>query len=214
MPYSLPQRKSPRATWHDYNGANYFITICTKNHELYFGDVVDGRMELSEIGQWAWQCAGKIETINDNAFVPEFVVMPNHVHLIVIMDNTPKWPDDGFDQRLPQCDSLTTLTGNKIPDDEAVGLPYHDSRIGKDLEINEEMQHRANRCGRLSHMIGQFKSAVTKYANEKEIPFAWQSRFHDHIIRNHIEMNHIADYIENNPARWESDKFYKNKQIK
>ena len=42
------QPKSPHATWHDYNGANYFITICTKNHDLYFGDMVDGRMELSD----------------------------------------------------------------------------------------------------------------------------------------------------------------------
>ena len=201
MPYNLPQRKSPRATWHDYNGANYFITICTKNHDLYFGDVVDGRMELSEIGEWAWQCAEKIETINDNVFVPEFVVMPNHLHLIVIMDNT--------DGRLPRCDSPTAPIGNDVSDGRAVGLPYHDSRIDKDFEINEEMHSRANRCGRLSHMIGQFKSAVTKHANEKEIPFAWQPRFHDHIIRNGIEMNRIADYIQNNPMKWELDRFYK-----
>ena len=202
MPYNLPQRKSPRAIWHDYNGANYFITICTKNHDLYFGDVVDGRMELSEIGQWTWQCAEKIETINDNVFVPEFVVMPNHVHLIVIMDNIDN-------QRLPQRDSPTTPTGNNGPDGRSVGLPYYDSRIDDVLEINEEMQSRANRCGRLSHMIGQFKSVVTKYANEHEIPFMWQPRFHDHIIRDSVEMNHIAQYIQNNPMRWELDRFYK-----
>ena len=202
MPYNLPQRKSPRATWHDYNGANYFITICTKNHDLYFGDVVDGRMEFSEIGEWAYQCVEKIETINDNVFVPEFVVMPNHVHLIVIMDNTD-------DQRLPRCDSPTTLVDNGNPEDWVVGLPYHDSRIDNDSEINEEMQRRANCCGRLSHIIGQFKSVVTKYANQCEIPFMWQPRFHDHIIRNGVEMNRIADYIQNNPMKWELDRFYK-----
>jgi REP element-mobilizing transposase RayT len=201
MPYNLPQRKSPRATWHDYNGANYFITICTKNHDLYFGDVVDGRMELSEIGEWTYQCAEKIETINDNVFVPEFVVMPNHVHLIVIMDND--------DLRLPRCDSPTTPDDDGNPEDWVVGLPYHDSRIDIVSEINEEMQSRANRCGRLSHIIGQFKSAITKHAHEKEIPFAWQPRFHDHIIRNGTEMNRIADYIQNNPMKWELDRFYK-----
>ena len=206
MPYNLPQRKSPRATWHDYNGANYFITICTKNHELYFGDVVDGRMELSEIGRWAWQCAEKIETINDNVFIPEFVVMPNHVHLIVIMDNALEWPDD---QRLPRCDSPTILDDNGNPEDWVVGLPYHDSRIDDDFEINEEMQRRAYCCGRLSRIMGQFKSAVTKYANVHDIPFMWQPRFHDHIIRNGVEMNRIADYIQNNPMKWELDRFYK-----
>ena len=113
MPYNVPQRKSPRATWHDYNGAEYFITICTKYHELYLGDVVDGRMDLSEIGRWAWQCAKKIEKINDNVSVPEFVVMPNHVHLIVIMDNKdnqrlPRYYDQlpRYYDRLPQCDRL------------------------------------------------------------------------------------------------------------
>ena len=122
MPYNLPQRKSPRATWHDYNGAEYFITICTKYHELYFGDVVDGRMELSEIGQWAWQCAEKIETTNDNVFVPEFVVMPNHVHLIVIMGNTD-------DLRLPQCDRLTRYYDR---------LPQCDSPTNTDDDGNHE----------------------------------------------------------------------------
>ena len=102
MPYNLPQRKSPRATWHDYNGANYFITICTKHHDLYFGDVVDGRMELLEIGEFALRCIEKIPEINDNVVVPEFVVMPNHVHMIVIIDNPIERPDDEW---LPQCDS-------------------------------------------------------------------------------------------------------------
>ena len=179
---------------------------------MYFGDVVDGRMELSEIGEWAWQCAEKIETINDNVFVPEFVVMPNHVHFIVNMGNMPELPDDGRlpqCERLPQCDSPTTLDDNVNPEDWVVGLPYHDSRIGNNHEINEEMQRRAMRCGRLSHIIGQYKGAVTKYANEHDVTFAWQSRYHDHIIRNQSEMNRIADYIQNNPMKWELDRFYK-----
>ena len=104
MPYNLPQRKSPRATWHDYNCGRYFVTFCTKNHDLYFGDVVDGRMELSEIGEYALQSIGKISEINDNVAVPEFVVMPNHVHMIVIVDNPIEWPDDEW---LPQCGSPT-----------------------------------------------------------------------------------------------------------
>ena len=88
MPYNLPQRKSPRATWHDYNGANYFITICTKHHELYFGDVVDGRMELSEIGEWAMKQIEQTAIIRQNDVeIPLFVVMPNHIHLIVVYNN-------------------------------------------------------------------------------------------------------------------------------
>jgi hypothetical protein len=61
--------------------------------------------------------------------------------------------------------------------------------------------------GWLSIAIGGFKSAVTKFANENGIEFAWQTRFHDRIIRNQEEMNRIADYIENIPARWDMDCF-------
>ena len=219
MPYNLPQRKSPRATWHDYNGGRYFVTFCTKNHELYFGDVVDGRMELSEIREYALQCIEKIPEINDNVAVPEYVVMPNHVHMIVIIDNPIEWPDDEqlsqFDQRLPQWDSPTAQNGNMMHESGTVGLSYHGSRWDESTiddfqqDINEEMQRRSNCCGRLSRIIGQYKSAVTKYANEHDISFAWQPRFHDHIIRNWTEMNHIAQYIQHNPEKWELDRFYK-----
>ena len=217
MPYNLPQRKSPRAAWHDYNGGRYFVTFCTKNHELYFGDVVDGRMELSEIGEYSLQCIGKIPEINDNVAVPEFVVMPNHVHMVVIIDNPIEWPDD---ERLPQWDSPTAQNGNMMHDSGSVGLSYQGSRNqdnrweesiidDSQLDKNEEMQRRSICCGRLSRIIGQYKSAVTKYANEHGIPFAWQSRYHDHIIRNWTEMNHIAQYIQHNPMKWELDRFYK-----
>ena len=219
MPYNLPQRKSPRATWHNYNGGRYFVTFCTKNHELYFGDVVDGRMELSEIGKYALKCIEKIPEINDNVAVPEFVVMPNHVHMIVIIDNPIEWPDDErlsqFDQRLPQWDSPRAQNGNMMLASGTVGLSYHGSRWDESTiddfqqDINEEMQRRSNCSGRLSRIIGQYKSAVTKYANEHDISFAWQPRFHDHIIRNWTEMNHIAQYIQHNPEKWELDRFYK-----
>jgi REP element-mobilizing transposase RayT len=212
MPYNLPQRKSPRATWHDYNGGRYFVTFCTKNHDLYFGDIVDGKMELSEIGEFALRCVERIAEINDNVAVPEFVVMPNHIHMIVIVDNPIEWPDD---ERLPQCDSPTVQNENMMHDSGAVGLSYQGSRWEEpiiddsQLDKNEEMQRRSYCCGRLSRIIGQYKSAVTKNANEHVISFAWQPRYHDHIIRNITEMNHIADYIQNNPMKWELDRFYK-----
>ncbi|MEX0968356.1 MAG: hypothetical protein WD077_14060 [Bacteroidia bacterium] len=60
----------------------------------------------------------------------------------------------------------------------------------------------------VSSIIGSYKSAVTKHANRLKLPNAWQSRFHDHIIRNDEEYQHISDYIVTNPAYWQDDKFY------
>ena len=75
-----------------------------------------------KLGEGYGNVPKRLKRLTINVFVPGFVVMSNHVHLIVIMDNT----DDG---PLPQCDSPTAPMGNDNPDDGSVGLPYHDSRI-------------------------------------------------------------------------------------
>ncbi len=188
MPYNLPQRKSPRARWHDYTGADYFVTFCTKNRELYFGDVVDGQMELSEIGQWAVTQIEQTEIIRQNDVeIPMFVVMPNHVHLIVVYNQVVACRDA----------SHAPAKMDLIDNTDARGVS---------LQFGPQ-------SGNLPSVVRGIKSAVTKYAIEHDIPFAWQSRYHDHIIRNQLEMNRIADYIENNPLRWELDRFYKKKNL-
>ena len=84
--------------------------------------------------------------------------------------------------------------------------PTH-SRWKNDV-VDEKMQSISRQRGRLSVVIGGFKRAITRYANQHGIEFAWQDRFHDHIIRNQDEMNRIATYIRNNPMVWEEDLFY------
>jgi hypothetical protein len=73
--------------------------------------------------------------------------------------------------------------------------------------INEKMRQTDSYKGWLSVAVGGIKSAVTKFARERSIEFGWQTRFNDRIIRNQDEMNRIADYIENNVARWSTDCF-------
>ena len=178
--YRIP---SARATWHDYNGGAYFVTVCTRDMEHYFGEIVSGEMNMTAIGEYVQQCIKNIPQHNTYANVPAFVVMPNHVHLIVIIDDE-------------NADSICR------------DVPWRVSTYGK----NETMQTIANQQGRLSTMIGGFKQSVTRYANANSISFAWQTRFHDRIIRDHDEMNRIAEYIENNVARWESDEFHNSNQ--
>lgn len=197
----LHDRKSPRAQWHDYNGAEYFVTICTKNRLHYFGEVVDGTMQLTDVGKYASQCIMKISEIHPDAEMPLFVIMPNHIHMVIILDGGAGMSSP---VGLPHCDSPTD--DNPTNDSPTNDNPTNDNPTsnGKD----PEMQRRANRCGRLSHIIGQFKSAVTRFARENQIPFSWQPRYHDRIVRNRGEMNRIALYIEQNPMKWETDCFY------
>jgi hypothetical protein len=62
----------------------------------------------------------------------------------------------------------------------------------------------------VSSIIGGYKSAVTKHAHRLGYDFDWQSRFYDHIIRDEKSYDRISNYIINNPAKWDNDKFYKN----
>ena len=74
-----------RASWHDYNGGEYFITICTKDRKHYFGEIVDGEMQLSAVGKYTDECVQKISEHNPYAQIPQYVIMPDHIHLIVII---------------------------------------------------------------------------------------------------------------------------------
>ena len=59
----------------------------------------------------------------------------------------------------------------------------------------------------ISSIIGSYKSAVTKHANRLGFKNGWQTRFHDHLIRNDAAYQRISDYIVNNPSNWKEDKF-------
>ena len=229
MPYNLPQRKSPRARWHDYTGADYFVTFCTKNRELYFGDVVDGQMALSEIGQWAVTQIEQTAIIRQNDVeIPMYVVMPNHIHLIVVFNRVVLCRDAS---NASELNVSATMNSVETCRDASNASAYRDAsnasadnmpdNISADARGETDARGAADarraslqfgpQSGNLPSVVRGIKSAVTKYAIEHDIPFAWQSRYHDHIVRNQLEMNRIADYIENNPMRWELDRFYKKK---
>ena len=73
------------------------------------------------------------------------------------------------------------------------------------LIIDNDRKHDAKTLGVI---INQYKRFVTINARLKNINFAWQARFHDHIVRNNDSFQNIQDYIQENPLRWMDDKFY------
>lgn len=80
-------RKSMRAEWWDYgwNGA-YFVTICTKEMQHFFGEIKDGKMILSNVGVIVDVLWHQIPNHQPYVELAEFVVMPNHIHGILILD--------------------------------------------------------------------------------------------------------------------------------
>lgn len=90
----MPNRKSIRLK--DYNYAQngyYFITICTKNREHLFGKIKQGKLQKTKLAEVADEYWSSIPKFHPNAFLDEFVLMPNHLHGIIIIENNFKQKD-------------------------------------------------------------------------------------------------------------------------
>jgi len=63
----------------------YCVTICAKNGHFLFGEVQNGAMVLSENGEHARHYIERIETIYPSVLLDDYVVMPNHVHILLTL---------------------------------------------------------------------------------------------------------------------------------
>jgi len=81
-------RRSLRLKGYDYSQAGaYFITICTKNRECLLGEIKNGEIILNEYGEIARKEWIKSQIIRKEMKLDEFIIMPNHIHGIVIIDH-------------------------------------------------------------------------------------------------------------------------------
>ncbi len=87
--------ESTRLKGWDYAAAGwYFVTLCTQGRECFFGDVKDAEMHLSAIGEIVAEEWQKTETIRPNVGLDEWIVMPNHVHGVVVIKQTTPSPEE------------------------------------------------------------------------------------------------------------------------
>lgn len=206
----------PSARWREWNYGDegaYFITICTKQREHYFGEIENGQMQLSEIGKTAQN-----EWLNSMDIRPDmnldmecFVVMPNHIHGIVVIGKNEynSVRDDG-----DYCKDA--MHGVSMENNDTISNAMHGVSTDNETETNiielfqkietiPSANHFGPQSKNLASIMRGFKSAVTTTARELNISFGWQTRFHDHVIRDDDEFRRIAFYIEQNPMNWEKD---------
>ena len=225
---------SARANWHDYNGGIYFVTICTKNREHYFGEIThccrdvacrcscrdvarnvstEPQMQLSPIGQYAYDQFINVKTHYPYAEIPLFVIMPDHIHAIVTIDGENDCGDGVHvkcgDVAHVKCGDVAHVKcgdGVHVKCGDVAHVKCRDGvhTVSTDI-VNHQMQTIAKCKGLLSVVVGGLKRAITHYANENNIPFAWQTRFHDRIVRNQNELDRISIYIEKNVVNWRND---------
>ncbi|MEJ5315578.1 MAG: hypothetical protein WHS63_01080 [Tenuifilum sp.] len=208
--YRIP---SARAAWWHYGWAGaYFITICTKNREHIFGEIHNGTMHLSPMGVLADVLWHEIPHHFANLELGAFVVMPNHIHGIIILNNNNNNDIDiDNDNNDNDNDNVETRHALSLQSQQPQRSQQPQSTQSTQQWEQTIAQKRFQNQGKntISSIVGAYKSAVTKHANRLGLPNGWQPRFHDHIIRNDAEYERISYYIISNPLNWENDKFYK-----
>ncbi|MEH0157482.1 transposase [Limibacter armeniacum] len=201
MPYD-PQkhhRRSIRLKGYDYSQAGlYFITTCVQNRKYLFGKINNGEMILNDAGKMIETEWLDLKNRFPNIELHEFVVMPNHFHSILEIQNTPV--------RAP-------LVG-------ALGADAQDVDIRNNGDNETQHSHMKGQQGlsqqkTVGDMMDAFKSITTvEYIRGvKQMgwqPFdgkLWQRNYYEHIIRNEAACQRIVAYIINNPVNWDKDKF-------
>ncbi|MFC1564128.1 transposase [candidate division KSB1 bacterium] len=139
--------------------------------------------EISEIPQKYWL---EIPHHYQNVVLDEFIIMPNHVHGIIVI-----------------TDSGTDYVG------AIHELPLH-HELSLQQDHHEFMKQR--RQMKLPKIIGRFKMITSKHINRiRQTPGipVWQRNYYERIIRNEEELHEIREYIVNNPVNWENDDNYR-----
>ena len=172
--------------WNYSKPGPYFITICCKNRERWFGRIADRKMILSGPGEIAQKMIDKILEYFDQVQLNQFIVMPDHVHVILIIDDCLRAETGRNHQRPVQDKNNTAVLKNAI-------------RGGITGENNPMLEK--NSIGRI---IRWYKGRVSYEIRNKypDVYFQWQSRYYDRIIRDENELYKIKNYIINNPLAW------------
>jgi REP element-mobilizing transposase RayT len=178
-------RKSLRLRDYDYSlPGGYFVTICVQHRENVFGEIINEEMRLNEIGRIVQQCWQEIPNHFGNVELDAFVIMPNHIHGIIIIN---------------ERDLIHQIPNNK---------PNHPDVMNPDVmnHVPTEWQLMKNPRLTLGKIVRYFKARSSKFIHDAGYDkFKWQSRFYEHIIRDDKALSNIRDYIGGNVIKWASD---------
>jgi putative transposase len=185
-------RRSIRLRGYDYaqSGA-YFVTICTQDRACLFGAVVDGAMRLNEAGRIIQEVWEGLPRFYPGIAIDAFVVMPNHIHGIIILVGAGPCA-------CPAGPCACPAGPCACPGPTETGQP----------------QGVAPTTLSLPDVVHRFKTMTTKrYIDGVKTrgwhPFPgrlWQRNYYEHIIRNEESLTRIRQYIVENPLRWHLDR--------
>ena len=175
--------------WDYTSNGYYFVTVCTRDRAPFFGEVLDGSAKLTRAGEIVAEEWQGIAIRRRDVSLDQWIVMPNHLHGILVIARDPGVETP---QRIEASDRLAE-------DSQSTQRGRNDG-MQRGVSTASRLQ-----AGSLGAIVGQFKSRSTKRLWRSGFPdFGWQPRFYDHIIRDDGSLDHIRQYIIDNPANWDS----------
>jgi len=190
----IHHRRSIRLKGYDYTqpGA-YFVTIVTHKRDEIFGEITNGRMKYSTLGEIVYQEWFRSAKIRKEIrlFEDEIVIMPNHIHGIV---------------RIMETAGADGVRPNN-------GIRPESKKAPTQQDAHREQDTRRASLQRVPRSLGSFvagfKAWVTSRAeHELHMTGIWQRNYHEHIIRNETDFNNIWNYIDTNPLHWQDDQLH------
>lgn len=170
-------------------------------------------MFLSPIGEIVKQEWIKTPALRPdmNLELDAFCVMPNHFHVIIIIGSNDYNNRTGAMHRIP-LNKTDDISKNNDPNRRDAMHRVSTTHDDEKRRLLTPTPPTGNKFGaqskNLASIMRGFKSAVTIAARLIDKNFKWQTRFHDHIIRNNLEFQRIRKYIIENPQNWQKDKFF------
>ncbi|MDY7031404.1 MAG: transposase [Thermodesulfobacteriota bacterium] len=191
----IHHRRSIRLKGRDYSAPGYyFITIVTHDRICSLGEIVDDRVLLNDqrkIVENEWL---KTPHIRPNTALDEYVIMPNHIHGIIVIK------EDGHGNELQNGDTKqcrgTLLRAPASQLNRTTQSPPKHEKFGKPT------------CNSIPTIVRSFKATVTRQINailDMQGTPVWQRNYYEHVIRDEEELNGIREYILYNPMTWERD---------
>ncbi len=170
-------------------GGHYFITIVTANRENHFGHINNGNMIMNDIGHIVYDDFFKSFEIRQELYLGEFVLMPNHIHAIINLDNT-------------YCTEPIVETHiYSVETHGRASLPY---LIRQPKSISSFVAgFKSATINHIDDWIDSNKIKMAKFNRKNPL---WQANYYDHIIRSTQEYDQISGYIVNNPLNWDKDR--------
>jgi REP element-mobilizing transposase RayT len=176
-PSDRHHRRSVRLRHYDYSQAGaYFLTICSKGRQCLFGQVIDGEIVLSDIGQVVASEWERTAEIRKEVELDAWVVMPNHLHAVVIITQ-----------------SLIDIAAAKPP-------PH----ILSDASIRGMGSIKKSLSSLVQGFKSATTKPINVMRGTPRVP-VWQRGLWEHVIRNEDDLKRIREYIANNPRRWLED---------